>query len=127
MAPSTAIVSPVIQPDRGEIRNAMRSAISSGVPGRPSGCVDFDRSMSLGLAKVWFAASDADGRYGPARALDLTILDDVPSAPLVVSLSWPPCSRLTRARERAHARDVETLTTARAARPVTRPERRRGR
>ena len=53
-----------------------------------SAALDFDRSLPVGKAKVWFAASDADGRYGPPRALELTILDDVPSAPLVVSLSW---------------------------------------
>ena len=53
-----------------------------------SAALDFDRSLPVGPTKVWFAASDADGRYGPARSLDLTILDDVPSAPLVVSLSW---------------------------------------
>ncbi len=44
LPPSIAMVSPVIQPDAGETRNAMRSAISSGVPARPSGCVDFARS-----------------------------------------------------------------------------------
>ena len=53
-----------------------------------SAALDFDRSLPVGKAKVWFAASDAEGRYGPARALELAILDDVPSAPLVVSLSW---------------------------------------
>ena len=42
--PSMAIVSPVIHAAFGETRYAMSSAISSGVPGRPSGCVLFDRS-----------------------------------------------------------------------------------
>jgi hypothetical protein len=53
-----------------------------------SASVDFDRSILLGPARVWFAASDASGHYGPPRSLDLTILDDIPSAPFVVSLSW---------------------------------------
>jgi hypothetical protein len=53
-----------------------------------SASVDFDRSILLGPARVWFAASDESGHYGPARSLDLTILDDIPSAPFVVSLSW---------------------------------------
>ena len=39
-------VSPVIHPARGDARKRIRSAISSGWPGRPSGCVSFDRSRN---------------------------------------------------------------------------------
>jgi hypothetical protein len=53
-----------------------------------SATLDFDRTILLGPARLWFAASDADGHYGAPRSLDLTILDDVPSAPLLVSLTW---------------------------------------
>lgn len=53
-----------------------------------SATLDFDRKLLLGPHKLWFAASDKDGRYGAPRSLDLTILDDVPLAPIVVSLSW---------------------------------------
>lgn len=50
--------------------------------------LDFDRKLLLGPHKLWFAASDKDGHYGAPRSLDLTILDDVPAAPIVVSLTW---------------------------------------
>jgi hypothetical protein len=50
--------------------------------------LDFDRTLPLGPTKLWFAAVDAENKIGPARALDLTILDDIPTAPLVVSLTW---------------------------------------
>src|SRR5438067_2391131 len=45
-APSIGIVSPVIQPARSDARNTIRSAISSAFPGRPSGCVVFERSRN---------------------------------------------------------------------------------
>src|SRR5262245_16718989 len=46
LPPSTLIVSPVIHAASGDTRNAMRLAISSAVPGRPSGCVVFDFSRN---------------------------------------------------------------------------------
>ncbi len=42
--PSTAMVSPVIQPALSEATKSTASAISPGVPGRPSGCVSLARS-----------------------------------------------------------------------------------
>ena len=44
--PSIGIVSPVIQPARSDARNRISAAMSSGCPGRPSGCVSFERSRN---------------------------------------------------------------------------------
>lgn len=49
---------------------------------------DLDYSLPLGPAKIWLAAIDKDGVVGAARALEITIVDDLPKAPLVLSLSW---------------------------------------
>ncbi|MDB4976046.1 MAG: hypothetical protein JWN48_4387 [Myxococcaceae bacterium] len=49
---------------------------------------DFDRALPLGPTRLWFAAADAQGQYGPPKAQDLTIVDDAPMAPLVVALDW---------------------------------------
>lgn len=50
--------------------------------------LEFDRSLMIGPARLWFAAADASGKYGAPKALDLVILDDAPLAPMVVSLDW---------------------------------------
>ena len=43
LPPSTGIVSPVIHAASSDARNRIIAATSSGCPGRPSGCVSFDR------------------------------------------------------------------------------------
>ncbi|HEY6881067.1 MAG TPA: hypothetical protein VI299_23740 [Polyangiales bacterium] len=49
---------------------------------------ELDRSIPAGPLKVWVAGIDKDGHVGAPRALDLNVVEDVPSAPLVVSLTW---------------------------------------
>ena len=50
--------------------------------------LEFDRSLAIGPARLWFAAANAAGQYGAPRPLDLVILDDAPRAAMVVSLDW---------------------------------------
>ncbi|MDB4991557.1 MAG: hypothetical protein JWN04_6735 [Myxococcaceae bacterium] len=50
--------------------------------------LQFDRTLPVGPARLWFAAADATGHYGAPGSLDLTIRDDVPQAAMVLSLDW---------------------------------------
>jgi hypothetical protein len=49
---------------------------------------ELDRSIPVGPLKIWLLPIDKAGHAGVPAALDLTVTDDVPVAPLVVSLTW---------------------------------------
>lgn len=49
---------------------------------------ELDPSFAVGSAKLVLAAFDAQGRIGAPRTQTLNVISDLPTAPLVVSLSW---------------------------------------
>lgn len=49
---------------------------------------DFGTDLVPGTRELVFAGVDAQGRYGPARALPLTVVSGLPTAPLAVVLDW---------------------------------------
>lgn len=50
--------------------------------------VDFARDLPTGTRDLLFAGVDADGRFGPRRALPLTVRTELPDDPLAIVLDW---------------------------------------
>jgi hypothetical protein len=50
--------------------------------------VDFAAALAAGEHAVLLAASDAQGRYGPAATQRITVASDLPAGELVVALDW---------------------------------------
>jgi hypothetical protein len=50
--------------------------------------VDFSPNAALGVRKLWFAAADEHGRFGPAIYLPYHFVDQVPDGDLVIRLTW---------------------------------------